>query len=263
LKLFFSQAATSFLILIVLLTTNCYGDDMNITVTFNNVPYDKDLETGWGFSAYIEGFEKNILFDTGDNGEILLSNMKKLGIDVKKIDIIVLSHIHADHTGGLMSVLEKNPDCTIYMPAAFPDDFKDQVSQNCKKAVFVDKATKICENVWSGGQLGTDIKEQALIIESKNGLVVITGCAHPGIVNVVRDAVKILNKDVFLIIGGFHFKATPNFAVQLNINNLKKIGVKKVAPSHCTGEKATELFKKAWGDGFVDLGCGASIRIEK
>jgi 7,8-dihydropterin-6-yl-methyl-4-(beta-D-ribofuranosyl)aminobenzene 5'-phosphate synthase len=234
---------------------------MKITIVSNNVPHDERLETGWGFSAYIEGLEKNILFDTGDSGDVLLANMEKLGIDPENVDIVVLSHIHHDHTGGLADFLEKNKSCTIYVPEAFPDDFKSEAAKNCKEVISVIEPAEICKNAWSIGQLGTRIKEQSLVLESENGLIILTGCAHSGIVKIANHVKNILNKDIYLLIGGFHLEYTPAFMVKRIINNLKKLGVKKVAPSHCTGEKSTEMFKRSWGDDFVNLGCGANIRI--
>ena len=219
---------------------------MKITVVFNNIVHDKNLEIGWGFSAYIEGLEKNILFDTGSDGNILLANMEKLGLDPGSIDVVVLSHAHHDHTGGLISFLEKNKHCTVIAPD--------------KEVVAMNKPMKVCEKAWSSGLLGGRIQEQALAIDSEKGLIILTGCAHPGIVKIVKHIKKTLNKNVYLLMGGFHLEYFPKFMVKKVIHDLKKMGVEKVAPSHCTGEKAIELFKSVWGENFMDLGCGACIK---
>ncbi len=248
---------------IVLLTSLCYAKDVTITIIYNNVPYDENLQIGWGFSAFIDGTEKNILFDTGGNGPLLLSNMEKLGIDPGNIDIILLSHIHGDHTGGLDSILERNPECTVYLPQAFPAQFKEATSAKCREVISVNAPAAVCEGVWSTGQLGTWIKEQSLVIDSKEGLIVITGCAHPGILNIAKHAKEYFNKDIYLLIGGFHLEYTPSIKVKNIIKELKKTGVRKVAPSHCTGRGATELFRQAWGKDFMDLSCGASLKIER
>jgi 7,8-dihydropterin-6-yl-methyl-4-(beta-D-ribofuranosyl)aminobenzene 5'-phosphate synthase len=216
---------------------------MKITVVFNNVPHDERLETCWGFSACIEGLEKKILFDTGGDENILLANMEKLGIDPGSIDIVVLSHAHYDHTGGLEGFLKKNKHCTVYAPDA--------------KIVPANEPMKICEDAWISGLLGAGIKEQALAVDSEKGLVVLTGCAHPGIVKIAAHVKNALKKNIYLLMGGFHLEFIPGFMVKRVISNLRKLGVGKVAPSHCTGEKAIELFKSAWGENFIDLGCGA------
>ena len=142
---------------------------MHITVVYDNHAYRQDLETGWGFSAYINRGTKSILFDTGP-GEALLGNMEKLEIEPRCIDTVVLSHIHPDHTGGLMSFLEKNPEIVVYLPESFPSVFKEGVKAHGAKVIEVGQAVEICENVWSSGQLGKWTKEQSLVIQQTRGL---------------------------------------------------------------------------------------------
>jgi 7,8-dihydropterin-6-yl-methyl-4-(beta-D-ribofuranosyl)aminobenzene 5'-phosphate synthase len=109
--------------------------------------------------------------------------------------------------------------------------------------------------------MGDRIKEQALILETMNGLVVVTGCAHPGIVNVVRKAKALLKQDVYLALGGFHLMGMSRKQIGEIIHQLKSMGVKQVAPSHCTGDKAISLFKEAWGNNFLEGGAGAIIKL--
>ncbi len=180
--------------------------DISITVVYDNNPYKQGLETGWGFSCFITGPEKSILFDTGGDGSLLLSNMEKSAVDPDRIDIVVLSHIHGDHTGGLGSFLEKNPNVTVYLPESFPTKFKDNVRAHGAKMVEVEQPLKICENVYSAGQLGKWIKEQSLIVRTDKGLILITGCAHPGIVNIVNAAKDLVKDDILLVMGGFHLE---------------------------------------------------------
>ena len=239
----------------------CETKDLSITVVYNNIPYDKNLDTGWGISLFIKGLDKNILFDTGGNGGILLSNMAKLNIKPKDIDIVFLSHIHSDHTGGLWAILAKNTEIYVYLPASFPKEFKDKVAEVAKKVVSVDKPVKICENVFSTGELGNLIKEQALVIERGERAIVITGCAHPGIVKIVKFVKEHFKKDIYLVLGGFHLMGYNEEEIKEIIKDLKNLGVKKVVPSHCTGAQPIELFREAWGKDFIDLGCGARIEV--
>ena len=109
--------------------------------------------------------------------------------------------------------------------------------------------------------MGDRIKEQALVLETSNGLVIITGCAHPGVVNVVRKAKELIKKDVYLLMGGFHVAGMSTAQVIELIHIFKKLSVKKVAPSHCTGENAMALFREAWGDNFLEGGVGAVIEM--
>ena len=166
---------------------------MTITVVCDNNPYKEGLESAWGFSAIIDGAEKPILFDTGSSGSILLGNMGKLAIDPHSVDLVVLSHIHGDHTGGLADFLEENPGVTVYIPKSFPKRFKDNLRRYCAGVVEVEKPIEICEGVYSTSQVGglipvAELKEQSLIIQTEKGLIVIAGCAHPGILKIVNMA---------------------------------------------------------------------------
>lgn len=175
--------------------------NLSITVSYDNNPYKERLTAAWGFSCVIRGTEKTILFDTGGDGSILLTNMEELGINPKEIDLVVLSHIHGDHVGGLPSFLEKNPEVVVYLPKSFPKGFKDKVKEYGAKIIEVQGPLKIYQGVYSTGELGTWIKEQSLIIHTEEGLIVITGCAHPGIVNIVIKAKNLVKDDVLLVMG--------------------------------------------------------------
>ena len=236
--------------------------DLTITVTCDNNPYKQGLETEWGFSAYITGTEKTILFDTG-GGRFLLDNMQKLNIEPNSIDIVVLSHIHPDHTGGLESFLEDNSNVTIYLLESFPRKFKDN-ARNCgAKIAEVNEPSKICENAHSSGQLGKLIKEQSLIIQTNKGLIVITGCAHPGIVKIVNTAKELFKDDILLVMGGFHLEWATKGRIEKIISNFKQLGVRYVGPCHCSGEKARSLFEKHFGQNYINIGAGKVISINE
>jgi 7,8-dihydropterin-6-yl-methyl-4-(beta-D-ribofuranosyl)aminobenzene 5'-phosphate synthase len=104
---------------------------ISITVVYDNNPYREGLSTSWGFSCLIRGTEKTILFDTGGNGSVLLSNMKRLRIEPEEIGIVFLSHIHGDHVGGLAQFLEANKNVTVFLPVSFPEKFKTG-KNNCR-----------------------------------------------------------------------------------------------------------------------------------
>jgi len=234
-------------------------NDLTITVVYDNNPYRQGLETAWGFSCLITGTEKTILFDTGGEGSILLNNMEKLAIEPNDIDIIVLSHIHGDHTGGLRSFLEKNHDITVYLPKSFPKKFKDNIQPYGAKVIEVERSVEICENVYSTGQLGRLIKEHALIIRTEAGLIVITGCAHPGIVKIV-DTAKSLQKDnILFVMGGFHLEWTTAGKIEKIISAFKQLDVRYVGPCHCSGERARSLFEKHFGKNYINIGAGKVI----
>jgi 7,8-dihydropterin-6-yl-methyl-4-(beta-D-ribofuranosyl)aminobenzene 5'-phosphate synthase len=231
-------------------------------VVFDNNPYKEGLETAWGFSCLITGTEKTILFDTGGDGSLLLNNMRKLSIDPNSVDIVVLSHIHADHTGGMKSFLEKNAGVVVYLPKSFPEKFKDDAQVYGANIIEVEKSLKICEGVCSTGRLGTWKKEQSLIIRTNKGLVIITGCAHPGIVKIVDTAKDLMKEDIFLVVGGFHLEWMTKGKIEKIISIFKQMGVRYVGPGHCTGEKARALFEKHFGSNYINVGAGKVITIE-
>ena len=220
------------------------AEKISIITIYDNYLADPRLKTGWGFSCLVKIKDRNILFDTGADSETLLSNMEKMGIDSKEIDFVFISHLHGDHTGGLPGILEIKPNLKVYKPESFSGP------------------TQIINGVWTTGPLGTWIKEQSLIINSEKGLVVITGCAHPGVVNIIKKAKEMFpQKEVYLVLGGFHLAGASDFELKSIINDFKKLGTKKVAPCHCSGDRCRELFKEEYGDNFIENGVGKIIEI--
>lgn len=158
---------------------------------------------------------------------------------------------------------DENSKVTVYLPHSFPGSFKDEVKRRGTKAISVDKALKICQNVYSTGELGTWIKEESLLINTERGLIIITGCAHPGIVNIVRRAKEILKTNVYLVMGGFHLGGMSERQIDEIVEGFKKEGVKKVGPCHCSGNLARKLFKKAYEKDFILVGVGKIIEIDQ
>jgi 7,8-dihydropterin-6-yl-methyl-4-(beta-D-ribofuranosyl)aminobenzene 5'-phosphate synthase len=237
-------------------------DAVMITVVYDNIPYDPRLQTAWGFGCLIETGEKTILFDTGGDGTILLKNMRMLGIDPESIEVVVLSHIHGDHTGGLASLLTAGARPTVYLPRSFPSDFKSRVRAQAD-VVEVGGAAKIADGVYTTGEMGSGIVEQALVLQTSRGLVVVTGCAHPGISEMVARAIEIGGDGVYLVLGGFHLGGASEARVKEIIAEYQRLGVQKVAPSHCTGDKAIRLFRDVYGEDSIPSGAGQAIGIRR
>ena len=242
-------------------TPTAAAKNLIIIVSYDNNPYKERLTTAWGFSCVIRGTEKTILFDTGGDGTIFLANMEELGISPKEIDLVVLSHIHGDHVGGLPGFLEKIPEVVVYLPKSFPKGFKDGLKEYGAKIVEVQEPLKICQGIYSTGELDTWIKEQSLVIHTEKGLILITGCVHPGIIKIVDKVKGLLKDDVLLIMGGFHLDGESKGEIEKLVSSFRKLGVKYVGPCHCSGDTARQLFKEEYGENFIDVGVGRVITI--
>ncbi|MBN1890780.1 MAG: MBL fold metallo-hydrolase [Thermoflexales bacterium] len=233
---------------------------ITLTIVYDNQPFDARLKTAWGFACLVETGQAVILFDTGGDGPTLMSNMAALGIDPRRVDSVVLSHYHSDHTGGLDALLEVNDHTLVYAPRSFPADFKARVGKRAS-VIEVSKPVTVAEHIRTTGEMGTAIIEQSLLIETSEGLIVMTGCAHPGIVEIVRQAKT--HGEIFLAMGGFHLKDKSASQVEAIIAEFKQSGVRRVAPSHCTGDGAIRQFKEAFGADFITAGAGAVIHAER
>jgi 7,8-dihydropterin-6-yl-methyl-4-(beta-D-ribofuranosyl)aminobenzene 5'-phosphate synthase len=235
--------------------------ELAITVVHDNNPCVDSLKTAWGFSAFVTGTERTILFDTGSDGALLLENMAKLQIDPARVNLVVLSHIHGDHTGGLTGLLKENPRVQVFLPGSFPAKFKAAVQDHGATIVEVTEPQEICKDVYTTGVLGRRIKEQALILRTGRGLVVLTGCAHPGIVRIVKEVRRLHAGGILLLIGGFHLEWVTRGMVRSIIAAFRSYGIRYVAPTHCSGDKARQLFQESYGPGYVEAGAGKTIPL--
>ncbi len=212
---------------------------MKITLIYDNEVYREGLRADWGFSCLVEVEDQpRILFDTGANGKILLGNMERLDIEPEGIDEIFISHSHWDHTGGLPDFLKINPDVTIYSPSSYRPP-------KAKKIVNIEKAMQIHENIFSTGELMGI--EQSLVVKTERGLVVIDGCSHPGVGNILRAASQFGR--VYALIGGLH--GFREFAL------LKDLEL--VCPCHCT-QHISEI-KRLYPDKYIEGGAGRVIEL--
>ena len=230
--------------------------ECSIIVVFDNNTLREDLIPGWGFACVVRFQQKTILFDTGGDGAVLLNNMKKLNVDPHDIEAVVLSHAHFDHTDGLGLFLEANPKVMVYLPQSFPASFKHRVLNTGAAVEDIDESRELFPGVFTTGEMKGAVPEEALVLVTSRGDVVITGCAHPGIVNIVQRAKSLTGNTIHLVIGGFHF---PKPDV---VTKFKELGVERVAPCHCTGDEGMAMFSKTYGTNYIEIGVGKGVDIE-
>lgn len=238
---------------------------VKLTILFDNNPptgataaTDPPLQTGWGFACLVERGETMLLFDTGGDAAVLRNNLRALDIEPARIDVLVLSHNHSDHTGGLDAVLESGATPQVFVPSSFPAALKSRLVRQTS-VTEVTGPTEVTEGMRSTGDLGDAVVEQSLIVETGEGLVVITGCAHPGIVKIVRIAAR--KGDVGLVTGGFHMRDEGDAECAKVVAEIESLGVARVAPTHCTGDAARRNFAAVFGDSYVPAGVGTVIEI--
>lgn len=201
---------------------------MKVKIAYDNVaeaPYEK----GWGFSAIVELEDEKILFDTGWDGLLLLSNLGKMDFDIEEADKIFISHSGWDHVGGISCIKGLN-STDLYVPKSLSKNMKGELKDRFKLHE-IEKLQEISDRVWTTGEVGEDPKEQSLVVGTSKGLVVVVGCSHPGVRQILNTASEL--GEVYGLIGGLH-----DFEEYEVLENLSF-----VVPTHCTSHKK-EIFDK-------------------
>jgi 7,8-dihydropterin-6-yl-methyl-4-(beta-D-ribofuranosyl)aminobenzene 5'-phosphate synthase len=232
--------------------------DLKLTILFDNTTTDPRFKSMAGFAALVEYGSHTLLFDTGADGATLLGNMRELGVETGSIETIVISHEHADHTGGLQELLDTGIRPTVYAPSAFAKAFKERVRARTKLVEVADALT-IAPGMHLSIPKGSII-EQSLAVETPDGTAVIVGCAHPGVANMVRRAQEIVPGKVSLVVGGFHITEVSSMnKLPATIAELREMGVERVLPTHCTGFAAVRMFRTEFGKGCLEGGVGSTV----
>jgi len=265
-----------------------------ITVLYDAFGDPPAMQRDWGYAALVEYGGKRILFDTGNNPEILARNAKAKEVDLSKLDFVVMSHRHGDHMGGMSYLLKVNPTVTIYAPkeafgvygADLPSTFyRKDPSLSPEQRYYngappevmrfgsawpeahiqlVDKNTEIAPKIHlialvSDKPGALELHELSLVLDTSDGLVIVVGCSHPGIDKIVETATAI-NPRIHFIAGGFHLVVSPDAEIERIVTALHdRFKVEYLAPGHCTGEPAFAALKKAFGSHYLYAGLGSTL----
>ena len=267
-----------------------------VTILYEAFSDSKDVTKDWGFSALVEHDGKRILFDTGNNEVIFEHNVKALGIALTRLDFVVISHRHADHSTGLKYVLKINPTVTVYAPkegfsqfgGTLPSAFLRPVPELSAKMRYfdgnypgklstgrlydgsnfqlVDGLTEVAPGIFLMSTIsktpGTlELRELSLAIKQPEGLMLVVGCSHPGIEEILESATAIDSR-FHILFGGLHLVTTPEDQIDVLVANLKnKWKLEKIAPGHCTGEPAFLRLQKAYGESYRYAGAGTRLDV--
>ena len=273
------------------------ADMPRITILYDAFGKPSGMEKDWGYSALVEYGGKRILFDTGDNPEILARNVKEAHADLSHLDFVVLSHRHADHMGGMSYLLRINPKVKIYAPregfgiygSSLPSSFyRRDESLPVEKRYYEGKPPSVMKfgTAWPNANFelaestttiapgihlislvsdkpGTlELRELSLAIDTPAGIVLVVGCAHPGIENIVQVAAGI-DRHIHLIAGGLHLVTATDAEISKVVQALHDTWqVDYVAPGHCTGEPAFAALGTAFGDRYLYAGLGTQLKID-
>lgn len=267
-----------------------------VTILYDAFGRSSAMTKDWGYSALVEHAGKRILFDTGNNPDIFARNVAAAGVDLARLDFVVISHRHLDHSAGLAHLLRANPDIRIYVPkesfgvfgSSLPSRFYRKQESLPPEMRYYDghpAETLNFGTAWPGANFvpvdstlevapgvhlislvsdatGTrELRELSLAIETPEGMVVVAGCSHPGIDRIVAAATGI-DRRVHAVFGGFHLPTATDEDIERIADALHtRYRVERVAPGHCTGEPAFYRFRKAWKARYAYAGVGTVIPL--
>jgi 7,8-dihydropterin-6-yl-methyl-4-(beta-D-ribofuranosyl)aminobenzene 5'-phosphate synthase len=236
---------------------------VKITYLYDTTEAVAGTHSSWGFAALVEAHGRRVLFDTGTGAAVLESNAAKLGADLSRLDALVLSHEHFDHTGGI-AALGRREGLPVYYPAsANPSaDFIGALDRAGMKRIPVTEMTTILPRISVSHQMkGPMASEIALLIDTDDGVAVVVGCAHPGPDAMLTQIKQQTGRPVSMLIGGFHLLDANSDAISRTLANFEQQGVRYLGPTHCTGSAAIGAMRKSWGDRFVEGGVGTVVQL--
>lgn len=237
--------------------------ELSIQVIYDNTSAREGIEADWGFAALVHFRGRSVLFDSGMKPELFLTNLRKLGIDPRSITHAVISHEHGDHRNGIYTFYKLNSQIEVSFLDNFATAAFDQASGVGMKPRRITGPAEILPGIYTTGVVEGRPSEQALVIETSKGLVVLTGCSHPGVVRMVETAEKQRGQQrVRFLLGGFHLLQDSEQQVSEKIAALKRLRVESIAPTHCTGDRAIGMMRASFGAEFKAAGAGQRFVFE-
>jgi 7,8-dihydropterin-6-yl-methyl-4-(beta-D-ribofuranosyl)aminobenzene 5'-phosphate synthase len=272
-----------------------------VTILYDAFGRPSELKRGWGYSALVEYGGRRVLFDTGGSRDDFAYNARALGVDLTRLDFVVLTHRHGDHTSGLNHVLAVNPGVRIYTPAeaayfdtpvppaleklikrrvdSAPEDmhyyggeYPERIASGSPwpgaKFTQIRAPTEALPGFWlfttQSETPGTkEMNEISMAVRTPQGLVLMVGCSHPGIEKIVEAAVKI-DPRVYSVFGGFHLVDIPDAQVTSMVSRFRdQWKFRRVAAGHCTGEFAFSELNRVFAKNFDHAGVGAVIPLPR
>jgi 7,8-dihydropterin-6-yl-methyl-4-(beta-D-ribofuranosyl)aminobenzene 5'-phosphate synthase len=249
----------------------------HLTILDDNSVARPSVKAVWGFACLVEAHGHTVLFDTGADPAVLRDNLAELKVDPAKIEAVVISHYHGDHTLGAPG-LGSLPGVPCFTPRSF--EAHTEESHALRSAGLTLVPVSHVTNLFTGitvseplhfgggnsagasGQGFTDEHwEQCLMVDTPDGLVVIVGCSHPGILPMLEQAKRETGRPLYLVIGGFHLLGKTEAESRRIATAMQALGVEHVSAAHCTGDAATHAFRDVFGDRYVDAGAGAVIQL--
>lgn len=211
---------------------------LSLMIVVDNIA-KKPFKSEWGFSAFMDWIddtthtEIKALMDVGPSFSTLMHNANLLGLDLKSINFVFISHSHFDHTGALPDLLELSKSIEMVV---IPSSYKLSSHISSITVKSYDTFSRIKGPFYSSGTLGGWTKEQSLVVLTECGPFVVTGCSHPDVKNIVYTVYNAIKRPITLVIGGFH-RSTYSEGKKIT-EALKSVGVKYIIPCHCTGNSA-------------------------
>jgi 7,8-dihydropterin-6-yl-methyl-4-(beta-D-ribofuranosyl)aminobenzene 5'-phosphate synthase len=249
--------------LVLFIPLAAFAQPLSLRIIYDSTSFSPEYQADWGLSVLVEFRGQRVLFDAGARPAVFSSNLSKFGIQTGSIGKFVLSHAHRDHSGGLFLPQAMKLSAPLYLLDGFPKRLIDTAASAGYAPVVGRGPQQVFPGIYTTGLVGDATPEQSLVIETSKGRVLVTGCSHPGVTQIVETAQKQRNAArVRLVIGGFHMLADDQARVEATVNRLKELKVTSVAPAHCTGDLATRILRDEFRKDFVLAGAGRTIELQ-